>query len=131
MAEPLVLVMHPASYDECVRALAERGLALVDREPSPLYGIRIQTDRNVPRRRLREVWSPPVDPFVQYEPADEAWLRPAGLGRVRQVDDGPYIMAMPGVRSLAAWPMVQVGAGDVLRPNEVELVLRGLFRDGG
>lgn len=66
-----------------------------------LYGIGIQFNELIPERRIETKWQPPAaERFVEYDPADESWMRPLGLGTLREVDSGPlfYEMTWPTVR---------------------------------
>ncbi len=58
-----------------------------------LYGIPIEAMPHLPDRDMRDVWSPPAgDRFFSYGPEDESWMRPLGIGTIRQVDFGPLIL---------------------------------------
>lgn len=76
----------------------------IDRASSPfigaphvsavLSGMEILWDRNLPERKTREEWVPPVERFIEYEPKDAEWARPLGIGTVRVVDEGPLFIGI-------------------------------------
>ena len=37
--------------------------------------------------RRRKIWQFPSDPFVTYEPSDEAWCRPLGIGKEVEITE--------------------------------------------
>lgn len=60
-----------------------------------ICGIEIHEDSFMPERSIQEVWEPPqTSRFVTYGPEDESWMRPIGLGTVKQVDIGPLFIEM-------------------------------------
>lgn len=67
------VVCHPHSW-ELLRAML---LADLDRDPYPdIDTLPVLVTDAAPRC----FWQLPVDPFVEYEPADEAWCRFFGIG---------------------------------------------------
>lgn len=50
-----------------------------------LSGMPIAADVNCQEWHTR--WEPPKEPFITYEPRDEAWLRYFGLGAIVQTNE--------------------------------------------
>lgn len=84
-----MIVTHPDNkplLDEVVRLAGVIGFDLSAEYRQPRYLEFMNA------RRYREAWQPPAENrFVAYGPEDEAWMRPLGIGRLIQVDDGPLI----------------------------------------
>lgn len=60
-----------------------------------ISGIEILEDSMIPERNIEEMWEPPQPSrFVTYGPEDESWMRPLGLGTVKQIDVGPLFVEM-------------------------------------
>lgn len=55
-----------------------------------LTGHQIRFNSAIPERDVRHDWNAPEGGrFCEYGPEDEVWMRPAGLGTTRTVDNGP------------------------------------------
>lgn len=62
-----------------------------------LTGHQVKFNSAIPERDIKYDWDPPDgDRFCEYGPEDESWMRPAGLGTTRAVDNGPlfYMLDM-------------------------------------
>jgi hypothetical protein len=84
---PMTFVMHPANrdaFDEIVASVSQ-----------PAFGCKVFMEDGAPIRSIRKKWHPPAgDRFTEYGPEDEEWMRPLGLGRIEEIDEGPVIFAL-------------------------------------
>lgn len=90
MADPnnMVILTHPDNAAPLTRIPARNNNWTV--YGVPLEGIPILFDRSIPQ--FSEAWYPPKDDrFCGYGPEDEEWMRPLGLGTLR---DEPLFYAM-------------------------------------
>lgn len=55
-----------------------------------MSGVDVFVNTSMPRTIVK--WTPPTDPFIQYEKSDEVWLR--GLGFGQEVDTGEPLFVM-------------------------------------
>lgn len=87
------ICIHPKNREELFRIV--RPMFSISERDINLFGIPLIESDHLPERFYNSVWHPPEgDRFVEYDSSDEAWMRPLGLGRVEQIDMGPYILLM-------------------------------------
>jgi hypothetical protein len=99
------LVSNPANRDYLLKAFGEPMYPPMFGIPGAVgfpLGIEVSWDKNLPARKITEKWYPPAaGRFEEYDPADEAWMRPLKLGRFEYVDEGPlfYLIDLSRFRS--------------------------------
>jgi hypothetical protein len=91
MTNGQILITHPDNKKFLDKALGPGSSGNpMSAHAAPLEGMPIQFDEYLPRRNISRVWLPPEpDRFVTYDADDEAWMRPLGLGRIVEIDNGP------------------------------------------
>lgn len=61
--------------------------------PTNLSGLPVYTRESLPKFAKKKIWQIPFDPFIEYEPVDEEWARPLGIGQEMMVDDESRLVA--------------------------------------
>jgi hypothetical protein len=98
------LTSHPANEKHLLKLFGTKGFSGFMLGHFP-YSMKVVWDSTMPIRKIREVWHPPDDRFVEYGPEDETWCRWAGIGTIEQVDEGPLYYFVDDYRIFADYKL--------------------------
>lgn len=94
-----ILITHPDNVPEIAaamqKAMCDHTLDVHDFFRANQF--KLQTNKLINKRDVRDVFVPPYDPFVEYEKTDEPWMQALGMGETKQIDFGilMYMMDEP------------------------------------